>query len=287
MALGYLDAGNWREHDGTGLPRHWLLLTALEQFLTLSPEVGVSPVFWIIMNANGIPGKAQTFQKAREDLSGQRGGGSEEAVESQRQLTLLASPSHKPTTAPISIFLNSLLTLLFHKQAFFYHTKLFPISESKELSLFFTAYACCSLRGTIAFLGHPEVGCKRAGNLNSVHCQTEVIVSRFCTALIQGDRAADSNRTGVQEQDDLELCVTRSAALSRCYNPATLRCPRLLIGGDESPAVRYNKFKMSEAKPPPLLGQHTKHILKEVLGYDDRAIGDLLCSGVIAQHETK
>ncbi|XP_049998338.1 succinate--hydroxymethylglutarate CoA-transferase [Alexandromys fortis] len=53
------------------------------------------------------------------------------------------------------------------------------------------------------------------------------------------------------------------------------------------PAVRYNKFKMSEAKPPPLLGQHTKHILKEVLGYDDRAIGDLLCSGVIAQHETK
>ena len=51
--------------------------------------------------------------------------------------------------------------------------------------------------------------------------------------------------------------------------------------------MRYNKFKMSEAKPPPLLGQHTKHILKEVLGYDDRAIGDLLSSGVIAQPETK
>ncbi|CAO2595277.1 Succinate--hydroxymethylglutarate CoA-transferase, partial [Lemmus lemmus] len=53
------------------------------------------------------------------------------------------------------------------------------------------------------------------------------------------------------------------------------------------PAVRYSKFKMSEAKPPPLLGQHTKHILKEVLRYDDMAIGDLLSSGVIAQHETK
>ncbi|XP_037061820.1 succinate--hydroxymethylglutarate CoA-transferase isoform X4 [Peromyscus leucopus] len=53
------------------------------------------------------------------------------------------------------------------------------------------------------------------------------------------------------------------------------------------PAVRYSKFKMSEAKAPPLLGQHTKHILKEVLSYDDRSIGELLSSGVIQQHETK
>ncbi|XP_051051010.1 succinate--hydroxymethylglutarate CoA-transferase-like [Phodopus roborovskii] len=53
------------------------------------------------------------------------------------------------------------------------------------------------------------------------------------------------------------------------------------------PAVRYSKFKMSEAKPPPLLGQHTKNILKEVLRYDDRAIDELLSSGVIEQHETK
>ncbi|XP_076429066.1 succinyl-CoA:glutarate CoA-transferase isoform X4 [Peromyscus maniculatus bairdii] len=51
------------------------------------------------------------------------------------------------------------------------------------------------------------------------------------------------------------------------------------------PAVRYSKFKMSEAKAPPLLGQHTKHILKEVLRYDDRSIGELLSSGVIQQHE--
>nr|AAH55852.1 RIKEN cDNA 5033411D12 gene [Mus musculus] len=53
------------------------------------------------------------------------------------------------------------------------------------------------------------------------------------------------------------------------------------------PAVRYSKFKMSEAKPPPLLGQHTRHILKEVLRYDEGAIEKLLCSGVIEQHETK
>ncbi|XP_063581797.1 succinate--hydroxymethylglutarate CoA-transferase isoform X8 [Pongo abelii] len=52
------------------------------------------------------------------------------------------------------------------------------------------------------------------------------------------------------------------------------------------PAVRYSKFKMSEARPPPLLGQHTMHILKEVLRYDDRAIGELLNAGVVDQHET-
>ncbi|XP_054548275.1 succinate--hydroxymethylglutarate CoA-transferase isoform X4 [Talpa occidentalis] len=53
------------------------------------------------------------------------------------------------------------------------------------------------------------------------------------------------------------------------------------------PAVRYSKFKMSEARPPPLLGQHTTHILKEVLRYDDRAIGELLSAGVVAQHATE
>uniref|UniRef100_A0A2K6D874 Succinyl-CoA:glutarate-CoA transferase n=1 Tax=Macaca nemestrina TaxID=9545 RepID=A0A2K6D874_MACNE len=52
------------------------------------------------------------------------------------------------------------------------------------------------------------------------------------------------------------------------------------------PAVRYSKFKMSEARPPPLLGQHTMHILKEVLRYDDGAIRELLSAGVVAQHET-
>ncbi|XP_069854423.1 succinate--hydroxymethylglutarate CoA-transferase isoform X3 [Dipodomys merriami] len=51
------------------------------------------------------------------------------------------------------------------------------------------------------------------------------------------------------------------------------------------PAVRYSKFLMSEAVPPPLLGQHTTHILKEILQYDDKAIRDLLSAGVVAQHE--
>ncbi|XP_032944361.1 succinate--hydroxymethylglutarate CoA-transferase isoform X3 [Rhinolophus ferrumequinum] len=53
------------------------------------------------------------------------------------------------------------------------------------------------------------------------------------------------------------------------------------------PAVRYSKFKMSEARPPPLLGQHTTYILKEVLRYDDRAIGELLSTGVVTQHEVE
>uniref|UniRef100_A0A8C5K6T7 Succinyl-CoA:glutarate CoA-transferase n=2 Tax=Jaculus jaculus TaxID=51337 RepID=A0A8C5K6T7_JACJA len=50
------------------------------------------------------------------------------------------------------------------------------------------------------------------------------------------------------------------------------------------PAVRYSKFKVSEAKPPPLLGQHTTHILRDVLGYDDVAVGELLSAGVVTQH---
>ncbi|XP_004708218.1 succinate--hydroxymethylglutarate CoA-transferase [Echinops telfairi] len=53
------------------------------------------------------------------------------------------------------------------------------------------------------------------------------------------------------------------------------------------PAVRYSKFKMSAVRPPPLLGQHTVHILKEALQYDDHTIGELLKAGVVTQHEAK
>lgn len=51
--------------------------------------------------------------------------------------------------------------------------------------------------------------------------------------------------------------------------------------------MRYSKFEMSEARPPPLLGQHTTHILKEVLGYDDKAVGELLGAGVVTQHKAE
>ncbi|XP_059964001.1 succinate--hydroxymethylglutarate CoA-transferase isoform X2 [Mesoplodon densirostris] len=53
------------------------------------------------------------------------------------------------------------------------------------------------------------------------------------------------------------------------------------------PAVRYSELKMSEASPPPLLGQHTTHILREILRYDDRAITELLSAGVVTQHEVE
>ncbi|XP_071285907.1 succinate--hydroxymethylglutarate CoA-transferase isoform X2 [Agelaius tricolor] len=53
------------------------------------------------------------------------------------------------------------------------------------------------------------------------------------------------------------------------------------------PGVRYSEFAMSHPKPPPLVGQHTVEILKSVLGYEDDAIEELLCTGAVAQHEVR
>nr|XP_030121196.3 succinate--hydroxymethylglutarate CoA-transferase isoform X4 [Taeniopygia guttata] len=53
------------------------------------------------------------------------------------------------------------------------------------------------------------------------------------------------------------------------------------------PGVRYSEFAVSHPKPPPLVGQHTVEILKSVLGYEDDAIEELLCTGAVAQHEVR
>ena len=41
------------------------------------------------------------------------------------------------------------------------------------------------------------------------------------------------------------------------------------------PAVKYSETKPSIRIPPPLLGQHTEEVLRDVLGYDDERIRDL------------
>uniref|UniRef100_A0AAY4BX31 Succinyl-CoA:glutarate-CoA transferase n=1 Tax=Denticeps clupeoides TaxID=299321 RepID=A0AAY4BX31_9TELE len=51
------------------------------------------------------------------------------------------------------------------------------------------------------------------------------------------------------------------------------------------PAVRFSNFQFDRPAPPPVIGQHTVHILRETLGYGDDVINQLLASGTIAQHE--
>ncbi|XP_050793704.1 succinate--hydroxymethylglutarate CoA-transferase isoform X4 [Gopherus flavomarginatus] len=53
------------------------------------------------------------------------------------------------------------------------------------------------------------------------------------------------------------------------------------------PAVRYSEFNASKPKPPPLVGQHTVEVLKGALGYEDKAIEELLGTGAVVQHEVK
>ncbi|XP_030407255.1 succinate--hydroxymethylglutarate CoA-transferase isoform X1 [Gopherus evgoodei] len=53
------------------------------------------------------------------------------------------------------------------------------------------------------------------------------------------------------------------------------------------PAVRYSEFNASKPKPPPLIGQHTVEVLKGALGYEDKAIEELLGTGAVVQHEVK
>ncbi|KAM4689522.1 succinyl-CoA:glutarate CoA-transferase [Discoglossus pictus] len=51
------------------------------------------------------------------------------------------------------------------------------------------------------------------------------------------------------------------------------------------PAVRSNEFNMSNSSPPPLLGQHTVEVLKNILGYDDNYISKLIKARTVAQNE--
>nr|XP_033786152.1 succinate--hydroxymethylglutarate CoA-transferase isoform X2 [Geotrypetes seraphini] len=51
------------------------------------------------------------------------------------------------------------------------------------------------------------------------------------------------------------------------------------------PAVRYDGFNLSNAKPPPLVGQHTVEVLKNTLGYSEDYISELLTARTVAQHE--
>ncbi|XP_029445393.1 succinate--hydroxymethylglutarate CoA-transferase [Rhinatrema bivittatum] len=51
------------------------------------------------------------------------------------------------------------------------------------------------------------------------------------------------------------------------------------------PAVQYDEFKLSNPKPPPLVGQHSVAILKDTLGYSDDHINELLTARTVVQHE--
>ncbi|XP_048384972.1 succinate--hydroxymethylglutarate CoA-transferase isoform X2 [Stegostoma tigrinum] len=51
------------------------------------------------------------------------------------------------------------------------------------------------------------------------------------------------------------------------------------------PAVRFSDFKVSDPKPPPLIGQHTVEVLKTMLGYSEDYIDELITAGIVDQHE--
>ncbi|XP_073486631.1 succinyl-CoA:glutarate CoA-transferase isoform X1 [Aquarana catesbeiana] len=50
------------------------------------------------------------------------------------------------------------------------------------------------------------------------------------------------------------------------------------------PAVRFNSFNLSAPESPPLLGQHTVEVLKNVLRYEDDYLAELMQSKTISQN---
>lgn len=49
-----------------------------------------------------------------------------------------------------------------------------------------------------------------------------------------------------------------------------------------SPPVKYSKADPSIRRPPPLLGQHTDEILRDVVGLDEEKIRELREKGTVA-----
>ncbi|XP_002933453.3 succinate--hydroxymethylglutarate CoA-transferase isoform X1 [Xenopus tropicalis] len=50
------------------------------------------------------------------------------------------------------------------------------------------------------------------------------------------------------------------------------------------PAVRFSEFNISNPNPPPLIGQHTSEVLKNILGYEDTHINKLIQAEIVAQN---
>lgn len=47
------------------------------------------------------------------------------------------------------------------------------------------------------------------------------------------------------------------------------------------PPVEYSDAETNITKPPPMLGEHTDEILKEILGYNQATIDDLKMQHII------
>lgn len=49
-----------------------------------------------------------------------------------------------------------------------------------------------------------------------------------------------------------------------------------------SPPVKYSNAETGIRRPPPLLGEHTEDVLREMVGMSDEEIQDLKKQGVVA-----
>lgn len=61
--------------------------------------------------------------------------------------------------------------------------------------------------------------------------------------------------------------------------------PSLFVCLSSGPAVRFSSFSPSGPTPPPLIGQHTVEVLRDVLSYSDDIIETLLESKAVVQNK--